>query len=659
MKKRSIFAFIILVMALISGCNSSKTIALYQKELEQSSAAQYDVVNQKNFNENETVLYCTSGYILVQTSKDKEIRTISDEFVSSVPSDTIAFGAINDKFILARYDDGILIELTDGSNLNTGLHPIGIGISNKPSVEFASIKDELYIRIGNSLYLLNGMQLDQIYKEYRWESLVCVNDSGFAVVSIPSEENGTSYLLHIDETGFSCLCKKSWEGQIICMTPGTGLYLCSSNGLYYLEKNLITKLTGLLEIGLTDRDVYGIAETDGQPVLITSRGYCTLKQTEAGTSQSETVEITIGSTEDYMGLLSISLASFNQSQSNIKLKQKQYRDANHLVMDILTGNTPDLICTGSDLYQIELLAGKDVLLPISSFVQESFSSEEYFTNVLHAGSTNGEIYYITPFYQIKAFAAPTELVGDLSQINTLKEFEQIFEAADQDGLYCGMSQMDMLDNFISNSLHQFINYETLTSDFQTQEFYSLLEYCSRYVPQGQPLDLETFRLFQPSNIYSAEYLATRARVRNQNTPYGPEITYMSMPFTGKEGLAISGEYYIGISAQTEHETAAKEVLRYLLSEETQMLSQSNTVFMLPVLRHALPTYDESWPEMIPFAEKLLDIIERSDHYISSWLAPFQEIVREEASYYFAGVKTAEETASLIKDRVDLFLQEKK
>lgn len=90
-----------------------------------------------------------------------------------------------------------------------------------------------------------------------------------------------------------------------------------------------------------------------------------------------------------------------------------------------------------------------------------------------------------------------------------------------------------------------------------------------------------------------------------------------------------------------------------------MLSQSNTVFMLPVLRHALPTYDESWPEMIPFAEKLLDIIERSDHYISSWLAPFQEIVREEASYYFAGVKTAEETASLIKDRVDLFLQEKK
>ena len=375
-------------------------------------------------------------------------------------------------------------------------------------------------------------------------------------------------------------------------------------------------------------------------------------------SISEPVEITVGYIEDFSGTFSQILDAFNHSQDQVIVHHKAYADMEKLTLDMLTADGPDMICTQSILHQMEIYAAKGFLLPITDFLCHDFQNDLYFTNVLQAGMDDGEIYFFTPFYRISAYAAPTAVVGNMERITTLEEFQTVFADVPPEMLYCAMIQTNILSLFMCEGSDTFIDYDTNTANFDTEAFRNILEYCGRFAATPEECDLETCNVFFNSNIYSAEYLQKRASARERYTPYGSEITYMSAPFTTHEGLAIRGEYYMGISSQTDQPEAVKELMRFFLTEEIQMMGQYDYLGLLPILRSARKAYDDTWPEMIEYDKTLVSLIERTDHYIDSYYPPVLDIILDEASYFFSGIHTAEKTAALIQDRVTLYLTEK-
>ena len=153
--------------------------------------------------------------------------------------------------------------------------------------------------------------------------------------------------------------------------------------------------------------------------------------------------------------------------------------------------------------------------------------------------------------------------------------------------------------------------------------------------------------------------------------FGEDISYVGYPSNAESGTVLRYYYQWAVSGQSQHKDGAWRFIKSLFDDEYQ-----KSCFYFPVMRSS---FDDEITEAMNFNERhsvgLTSGVSVNVHAMTQEEAdelrqlvdnatlvykPYdtvKSIIREEAKYFFDGVRSAEETAAIIQDRVKLYLEE--
>lgn len=228
----------------------------------------------------------------------------------------------------------------------------------------------------------------------------------------------------------------------------------------------------------------------------------------------------------------------------------------------------------------------------------------------------------------------------------------------------------------------FVNLDTKTCDFDSKEFLMLLEHCKKY---GKEATGDAYKDAEEmvAEINNGTYLAYAfsgnfAQFSTVKSMLGEDYHCVGYPSENKQGSFF--QFYDGcvtINSQTSKLQEAKDFLRYLVDYSTQKKYGLNWVrkdVLLDSVQNAvevygykepIPVFFQSESEIIPLSGK-----EDGSSYVKEYIElaesciPYKDehslintIIIEEVPAFFSGQKSAEQVASIIQNRVTLFLEE--
>ena len=243
-----------------------------------------------------------------------------------------------------------------------------------------------------------------------------------------------------------------------------------------------------------------------------------------------------------------------------------------------------------------------------------------------------------------------------------------------------------------------MDWESYTCDFDNEEFISIIKAAGRVNPADPALDEEyktdtpELLLTEDINVIEPMYLGSAYSFVGAEEAAGQDLCFIGWPSPSGENtscLELMGS--IGISAVSEKCGGAWEFLKYIISDPDIQGNITNNMF--PISKQAFnnsiygllhPFHELEGKEIVLtedgsfYADGVFydmeystepQITQKQIDKITSLLNSLErntatdrkilDIVLEEASAFFAGDRTAEDTARLIQSRVEIYVAEKK
>jgi ABC-type glycerol-3-phosphate transport system substrate-binding protein len=320
--------------------------------------------------------------------------------------------------------------------------------------------------------------------------------------------------------------------------------------------------------------------------------------------------------------------------------------------------------------------------------KDEFNRDEYFANIFVALSVEGKLYSIIPSFSVRTVAAKTKFVGDrfawsFEDMNALMK-----TLPDGTLTFFGMNRKEIMDMAMSFTMGQFINTDTGECSFDSADFVNLLEFCNTFdeksiyetidwenVPDDFWTDIE--RAYEEDRVIlnqvymNSFYQCTELR----DYTFKDEVSLIGFPTQSENGSVIIPSSRISILKKSKLVDGSWEFIKYFLSDEYQ------------------DNVSNEWPVKISSYDKLGEaaikgdtggIIGYKDGYIGpgydtsgitaedvAYIKEFissagslirydtgvTDIINDEIDMYFAGIKTAQETANIIQSRVQIYISE--
>lgn len=394
------------------------------------------------------------------------------------------------------------------------------------------------------------------------------------------------------------------------------------------------------------------------------------------------------------------IIEFNKNNSTYKITVKDYSTysttgsvedmVTQMNNDILAGNMPDILKVSEEL-QLGNLVKKGLLVNIDELIagDSELSQAAFLDNVFEAYRIDGKLYQVIPFFNVSTFVGKKSVLGDITGWNmeefmnyasTLKDGQSMFGEVTRDSFLTYALQFGSTDYIDTNSgechfdSDEFVNVltyaATLPKEITYDDDYDWTEYANQYRTGKtilMPMYMSNF-----SNLTSAI-----------NGSFGEEITYVGFPASNQNGSSvIATESYV-ISAKSTHQDAAWEFVRTFLTSDYQ---NSEDVYGMPVEKNAFmamankalekPYYLDEKGQKVEYDETfylnneeivLPTLTEEQLNQAVSFVeginkAPYQNseimsIINEEVQAFFEGQKSAKDVASVIQNRVQLYLDE--
>ncbi len=360
----------------------------------------------------------------------------------------------------------------------------------------------------------------------------------------------------------------------------------------------------------------------------------------------------------------------------------KYYELQELYLELLKGEGPD----GFQLFRESELAANGVLEDLSpyfagsSVVQES----DLFPSVINAGTRDGKLLYLFTEFHLRGIVVKKGVTDDgvwtpeeylalglqnpealiIPQINTYMVME--------DALYADMgSFVDWQAGKCSFDSERFIKIlegvRQVTDGKQESEPMEIVENSCQWLHDGRIMTV----YFDVSNVY--EYMAYM-------DAYGDFAEFAGYP--NSEGIPyyrFMPNYVLGMNSASENKEGVWAFLEFLLSEDYQ-----KTVPSFPVRRDSFeghvarqvkeweglvknyqpgssrnPVSREVWQEYPKLEEQDIEFLTYlvENAYWDETFTDIYHIIREEAGSFWSGDKTAEETARIMQNRVQLYLDE--
>ncbi len=408
------------------------------------------------------------------------------------------------------------------------------------------------------------------------------------------------------------------------------------------------------------------------------------------------------------------ILAFNRSNEKYRIEVRDYSEYNtqedysagltKLTTEIVSGKVPDLLST--DSLPITQYAAKGMLEDLYPFLDadtELGGREALVQSALAALETDGKLYQVAPSYSIQTAIALSSVVGDVNGW-TPEDLRTALASLPENARVASkyMTKESFLSYICQMNLEKFVDWQSGKCNFDDPSFIELLKLTDLF-PAEQPTDDDDQYVSDRVAMQRGDQLLSISGLYGLTDyvwNFGADLTKVSFvgfpTVDGSNGNAFSFDTGLAMSSNCKDKEGAWSFIRIFLTEDYQ----TNNLWSLPINKNVLdkqveeqmtpeyetdpetglPRLDENgrkieipkfstWDEISDdpidiyamdqaTADKLLGLINDTTATVA-YDSNIYDIVSEECGAYFAGQKSAEETAKMIQSRVSLYVNEQK
>lgn len=361
-------------------------------------------------------------------------------------------------------------------------------------------------------------------------------------------------------------------------------------------------------------------------------------------------------------------------------------------MKLLTDDAPDLVIT-LDSETIFNYGNKGAFADLYALMENDaeMNKSAFLPNILKAyESENGELYGIPSQFEIDTVMIKSKFCDKENW--TMNDMIFTYDKAESEhDIYKWYDRQQILELFLRGM--DFVDEKSGTCSFNSSEFIEMLKFCKRFptkldIPEkdyDNPAQMEFLDNYYYSQsqkyitdedlIYSGSFGSADSIGGSYSYAKaamgGEDVTLVGYPSNNGNGTKLAAKDNIAISSKCENKKAAWAFVKSFLSQKTQYI---------PVIEEKFEKTLDGWKELGGFGNsgagyyeddgfKVYPLTQEERDYFESLirslttLSPtrstaLNDIIYEEAEAFFADAKTAEETAEIIQNRVEIFVSEK-
>lgn len=408
-------------------------------------------------------------------------------------------------------------------------------------------------------------------------------------------------------------------------------------------------------------------------------------------------------------ILADSVRDYNDQSDRIKIDLINYAEyegdnaqitgLDRLNTDILSGNVPDIY--DLSVLPTRSLAQKGLLEDLTEWIDrdDSLSMEDFLPHIVDLLRRNGGLYDLVPAVGLRAVCgAEAVFHGERLTIDKLDELCTRYTA---DEIFGEVSQPEFLAYLLEYTGNDYLNTETASCRFDSPTFQRLLTLSRNLTtPDKKSMSREELQAWM---LERAEQDSREERVLkgeqllyflNMSNAPVTMLNICDMLFQGKpcfvgfpseqgSGTALYGILRLGMSANSEHKEEIWDFFRFLLSDaylqserwEDETPGLGYRLPGIPTLRGAYEKRMEVWvrygsahdgadfggsgvaPVDPRSGERILELIDQADA-IDGVDKTVLSLLADNVSAFYAGDKTAEETARIIQSKAVIYLAER-
>lgn len=488
------------------------------------------------------------------------------------------------------------------------------------------------------------------------------------------------------------------------------LYYTSGSSFYgySVQSKTAEKLVNWIDVDM-DGDPYFVVPLDDQQILCLSYNY-----DDSGENNQELILLTKTDRSAVPERKIITMASmytdynlrgqvvkFNKANSEYRIQINDYSEyatdddwnagLTKLNTEIISGTVPDIIII--DNLPIKQYAAKGLIEDLIPYIEndkELGGMKAFLTNVFEACKVGDILPYIASSFGMQTVVGASRVVGSqpgwtMDELNaalaTMPEGATAFNSY--------MTKSTLLQYICMVNIDDYVDWSEGKSNFDSEEFIKLLEFC-KTAPDDidyENIDWETYEddwQDDATLIKEGKMMLTMGSIYDlSDFPYlkgnfQEPITFIGFPSANSIGSVFSMNNGLAMSSTCKHKDAAWKFMRTILTEEYQKenmwwgLPTNKAVFDYKIEQALNPdsasagsisvradyAYEEEidrklTPADIEQITSLIDQITTTATYDQF----IMDIISEEAAAFFAGQKSAAETAKVIQSRVGIYVSE--
>ncbi|MCX4344403.1 MAG: extracellular solute-binding protein [Kineothrix sp.] len=395
------------------------------------------------------------------------------------------------------------------------------------------------------------------------------------------------------------------------------------------------------------------------------------------------------------------IIDFNKKNQEYRIEVKEYvtndsaegygSGVEQMNADMISGKGPDIIELSSA--NVQMYAAKGILEDLYPYIDadSEMNREDFLENIRKAYEIDGKLYTMPSRFYINTVLAKVSNVGERDSI-TLDELMEIAGGLPEGTqLYEYATKGSILMTNVVMNLDQYVDWSTGECKFNDGEFVKALEFANRFDTDYKE---DTSGLTMPEKVQQNRLLMVQTGISSMQeyimyeAMFGEPIAFCGYPTSSDNGSFISNAgSTMGINAKSPNKDGAWQFVRRSLTKEAQEGSSRGGDYGFPIMKSALEKQFEkdmtedyyedvdgtkkrsektSWGydnfSVRIFAAKDYEVetvrklIEGTDQ-MYQYDEKIMEIITEESNAYFEGQKSAKETADVIQNRIQVYVNE--
>ncbi len=372
-------------------------------------------------------------------------------------------------------------------------------------------------------------------------------------------------------------------------------------------------------------------------------------------------------------------------------KPTAYEDAiTKINADILAGKMPDILMTGQLPWQQYASKGLLVDLGEQMAKDKEFDSSLFLENVFRASSINGKLYTLTNAVGLTGIMSSRSLVGDRTGW-TVQEFQSFVEQQpDPSTLFYQMPGDGILNMLLMGNLNAYIDTEKGLANFDSPDFIQLLEFAKKYgIDPNQyqdgwvepmPVDGET-----SGPALQMVWMSRFEDYSSYNQTFKGEAVMLGLPSQQRSGPMLNAYSALAMAATSKNQDIIWDFFKFYLSEALQdqvianyegfpirksSLAKAGAKAIADTAQYGqeqpfpegdVKSSDMGWWYGAKVTQADVDavtaILSQADT-VYAYDEKAYQLISEETQGFFAGNKSAAETAAAIQSRMRAYVGER-